>query len=61
MASTNVKTVKPYSTQWAVDCISWWGHVLVGKHAHWCDEWDELPIDETCKEWPCGCRLDPEE
>jgi hypothetical protein len=35
----------------------WRGVVLTGKYAHWCDEWDGLPIDETCEEWPCGCGI----
>jgi hypothetical protein len=29
--------------------------VLTGKHAHWCPDWDYLPIDETTPEWPCPC------
>ena len=37
------------------DCMRWRGRVLRGNYIHWCPEWDELPIDETCLEWPCGC------
>lgn len=37
------------------DCLIWRGRVLTGSYAHWCPEWDDLPIDETCPEWPCGC------
>ena len=36
--------------------MKWRGRILTGEFAHWCFEWDELPIDETCEnEWPCGC------
>ena len=37
------------------DCKVWRGRVLTGKYAHWCPEWDDLPMDETCSEWPCDC------
>lgn len=43
------------SVEWQADCIKWRGRILTGKYAHWCFDWDGLPIDETCKEWPCGC------
>jgi hypothetical protein len=48
-------------TDWEEDCLEWRGSVLTGKHAHWCPEWDDLPIDETCAEWPCGCAESEEE
>ena len=38
---------------WAHHCLKWRGKVLTGKYSHWCHEWDGLPIDETCIEWPC--------
>jgi hypothetical protein len=37
------------------DCWKWRRALLTGKYAHWCAEWDDLPIDETCAEWPCEC------
>ena len=37
------------------DSRRWRGRVLTGKYAHWCPEWDDLPMDETCPEWDCGC------
>lgn len=43
------------SDDWKVDSLRWRGRVLVGIHAHWCLDWDGLPIDETCPEWPCAC------
>jgi hypothetical protein len=53
------------SADWVEDCLQWRGRVLEGRYGHWCMEWDELPVDETCHEWPCGCaemtdRLDAE-
>jgi hypothetical protein len=41
--------------EWEKACLHWWGRVLTGSRSHWCADWDELPIDETCEEWPCGC------
>lgn len=41
---------------WDELCIKWRGRPLTGKYAHACDDWDGLPIDETCEnEWPCAC------
>lgn len=45
----------PASEQWIADCLHWRGKVLTGRFAHWCAEWDDLPVDETTLEWPCGC------
>ena len=42
-------------THWEEDCMKWRGEVLKGRYAHWCFDWDDLPIDETCDEWPCEC------
>lgn len=39
-------------------CLQYRGVVLTGKYAHWCHDWDGLPMDETCvMEWPCGCSF----
>lgn len=43
------------SKEWRGDCLRWRGMLLTAAHAHWCPEWDGLPIDETSLEWPCGC------
>ena len=43
------------SPDWIEDCMRWRGRVLTGKHAHWCHDWDCLPIDETTDEFPCAC------
>jgi len=45
---------------WKEDCIHWMGRELTGKKSHWCPEWDDLPIDETCPEIEC-CLCYPEE
>ena len=37
------------------ESVRWRGRVLKGKYAHWCSDWDLLPMDETCPEWPCNC------
>lgn len=42
-------------SDWEEDCMLWRGEVLKGRYAHWCFDWDDLPIDETCPEWPCEC------
>lgn len=45
--------IKP-SPEWVEDCLKWRGHVLTGKKAHWCSDWDDLPMDETCLEYKKG-------
>lgn len=42
---------------WRADCEQWRGRVLAGEFGHWCAEYDGLPVDETCPEWPCDCHL----
>lgn len=43
-------------SEWDLECIVYHGRVLTGKHRHWCSDWDDLPIDETCDEWEtCAC------
>jgi hypothetical protein len=46
--------------EWRKDCLWWRGEVLVGACKHYCHEWDGLPMDETCAEWPCGCSAETE-
>jgi hypothetical protein len=42
--------------QWPADSTRWHGRVLEGTWAHWCFDWDALPIDETCWEFSsCHC------
>ena len=49
----------PPSQDWIEDCLQYRGKVLTGLYGHFCFEWDGLPIDETCVEWPC-CDFEPE-
>lgn len=46
-----------FSVHWEKDCNDWHGRLLTGKFCHWCDDWDDLPIDETCDEFAaCSCE-----
>lgn len=48
---------RPSSPEWVSDCIHWYGAVLTGYGAHWCPEWDYMPIDVTCGEIvACSCH-----
>jgi hypothetical protein len=38
---------------WLEDCERWIGRPLVGDKAHWCYDWDGLPVDETTTEFEC--------
>lgn len=42
-----VRGVVELSPEWAAECIRWRGRVLTGRFAHWCHDWDLLPVDET--------------
>jgi hypothetical protein len=44
-------------SEWHEDCRKWRGCTLDPRHpsAHWCYDWDGLPLDHTCAEWPCNC------
>jgi hypothetical protein len=47
---------------WIEDCMKWRGKVLKGVHAHWCWDWDGLPVDETTPEHECcTCYDKPED
>lgn len=45
---------EPPRASWVTDCLHWHRRVLTGPYAHWCDAWDELPIDFYCPEI-CSC------
>lgn len=63
--------MKGWFTPFQEDCLRWRGSMLTGDFAHWCWDWDGLPVDETCRwetkdhngdpftggEWPCGCYI----
>lgn len=40
---------------WEKWCLRERGRVLDGIYAHYCNDWDDLTMDETCPEWPCAC------
>jgi hypothetical protein len=42
-------------SDWELDCIHWHGEILTGDFRHWCNDWDDLPIDESCSEFACCC------
>ena len=46
----------PHYSDWVEDCMFEYGYVLSGENCHWCDDWDYLPIDNTCPEYGyCTC------
>ena len=50
------------SEDFKAECMRTYGRVLTGQHAHWCPEWDFMPIDETCAEWQsCTCNFKEKE
>jgi hypothetical protein len=42
-----------HDPEWVAECLKWRGRVLVGKQAHYCYDWDGLPVDETTDEFDC--------
>lgn len=46
------------SQDWIDDCNRYYGRVLNGLHAHWCPDWDFLPIDSTCEAEIACCTCD---
>lgn len=40
---------------WNSDCLRWRGRKLTGRLAHYCDDWDGLPVDETTPHELCCC------
>ena len=51
------------SVDWVEDCLKWHGRVLTGHKRHWCGDWDDLPIDDTCvmEMECCTCPLQGDE
>ena len=46
-----------WDDDWLKDCANWHRRILIGGMAHYCPEWDFLPIDETCPEIQgCICK-----
>lgn len=40
-------------SEWEADCIRWRGKILRGPDAHWCNDWDGLPISSFTQEYQC--------
>lgn len=48
------------ATDFAEDCMQWRGRILTGRYAHWCYDWDGLPVDETtADEFDCCTCYSP--
>jgi hypothetical protein len=39
--------------EWVEDCKKWRDKPLNGPFAHWCFEWDGLPVDMWQREFTC--------
>lgn len=51
----------PWNAPWNVVCMRYRGRVLRGRLAHYCDDWDGLPIEEGDEEMQsCTCIFDPQ-
>lgn len=45
--------------RWQQESVFYYGEILTGDFCHYCTEWDDLPIDETCEEFAaCLCEYD---
>jgi hypothetical protein len=49
------------NTDFETDCLHWRNRLLTGKLAHWCGQWDDLPVDETTIEIECCTCFTAEE
>lgn len=50
----------PWDASWEIVCMRYRGRVLRGKLAHYCDDWDGLPIEVGDEEMSCcTCPVDP--
>lgn len=54
-----MRDAKRVLTDFERECLHWRGRLLSGAHRHRCRDWDLLPVDETCPEWPCICFAVP--
>jgi hypothetical protein len=39
--------------EWAEHCQEWYGRILSGEFAHYCADWDDMPLDENVTEFAC--------
>jgi hypothetical protein len=54
-------SLQRFDDEWIKNCEHWHGKVLTGRYAHYCYEWDDLPVDETCPEFECCICFTAEE
>jgi len=55
------KRLTKSQTEFEKKCYRWHGRKLEGNYAHYCPDWDFLPIDNTCVEFQsCTCTKRPE-
>lgn len=49
--------------EWERDCLRYRGELLANTpKAHWCNDWDDLPMNEDCEEFKHGtCSCYPNE
>lgn len=40
-------------TEWKQEMLKWRGRSWVAPDAHWCADWDELPVDACTAEYVC--------
>lgn len=51
----------PWNASWETICLRYRGRVLKGKLAHYCGDWDFLPIEEGDEEMKsCTCYFEPQ-
>ena len=54
--SDSKKYGKERARLWEKECMHYIGRILTGKQAHYCYNWDGLPVDETTGEYAvCEC------
>lgn len=45
------------SGKWREDMLKWRGRKWAGPDAHWCGDWDDLPVDAFTPEYEtCTCQ-----
>lgn len=59
--STTQHTILISHEHWIHDCRVWYDRLLTGKFAHYCLDWDNIPVDETTEEWKCCTCFNEEE
>lgn len=56
MSDPSKLTAEDFAKVWVKECFYWHDRLLTGTKCHYCADWDNLPIDETCEEYEaCNC------